>query len=104
MLLVAEGDEITAEYIDADDGAGGFNVLVTATAIVECTPPVISNVGATAAARDATITFDTSEPAQGTVHYGTSCGALNDTADGAGGLIAHAIDIGGLTPGRDVLL
>ncbi|MFQ5807612.1 MAG: S8 family serine peptidase, partial [Phycisphaerae bacterium] len=39
VLLVAEGDTVTATYIDADDGQGGYNVEVTATAVVECAPP-----------------------------------------------------------------
>ena len=100
VLWITDGDVITAEYIDADDGAGGSNVLVTATATAECTPPIIINVAAAPGARDATITFDTSEPAQGAVHYGLSCGSLIDATDGAGGVSAHSIVLTGLTPGQ----
>jgi len=75
VLHVSEGDFVTLQYIDADDGQGGSNVLVTATATVDCTAPVISNVQVTdIGPREATITFTTNEPARSTVHYGDACG------------------------------
>ncbi|HNQ25055.1 MAG TPA: sialidase family protein, partial [Phycisphaerae bacterium] len=40
VLWVAPGDTITATYIDADDGQGNYNVVVTDTAVVDCTPPI----------------------------------------------------------------
>ncbi|HNQ24450.1 MAG TPA: C25 family cysteine peptidase, partial [Phycisphaerae bacterium] len=40
VLWVAAGDTITATYVDADDGAGNYNVVVTDTAVVDCTPPI----------------------------------------------------------------
>ncbi|MFH1747124.1 MAG: C25 family cysteine peptidase, partial [Planctomycetota bacterium] len=46
VLLVAAGDTITATYADADDGTGS-PATVLATALVDCTPPVISNVQVT---------------------------------------------------------
>ncbi len=81
VLLVAPGDMITVTYIDADDGEGGTNVVVTDTATVDCTPPAISNVVAgNIEPRSATITFDADELVRGTVYYGESCGALTETA------------------------
>ena len=77
MLFVAEGDTVTATYIDADDGQGGTGVVVTDTATVDCTPPIISNVQTSdVQPRSATVTFDTDEPALGSVLYGTSCASL----------------------------
>jgi len=97
VLQINVGDTVTATYIDADDGQGNYNVVVTDTAIVDCTPPVISNVQATnIEAREATITFTTDEPAQGTVRYGLSCGALTGTAVGGANTTAHAVNVTGL--------
>jgi len=97
VLLVADGDTVTATYIDADDGQGGQNVTVTATAAVDCSPPVISNVQTVnVQARSATVTFDTDEPANGTVRHGSSCGALNGSANETGYNTAHAINLTGL--------
>ncbi len=101
VLQVAEGDTITAEYIDADDGAGAYNVLVTASADIDCTPPVITNlVVADVGSRTALITFNTSELARGTVRYGANCGSLYQTAVGTDTTLAHEIAIGGLNPGQ----
>jgi serine protease AprX len=79
VLWVAPGDGITVTYIDADDGAGGVDVQVIAAAIVQdCTPPVISSVDVTEhQPHSVKVLFETSEPAIGTVRYGTSCEDLN---------------------------
>ena len=97
VLLVAEGDVVTATYIDADDGQGNYNVAVVATATVDCTAPLLSNVQTTnIEPRSATVTFDANEAVQGMVHYGLSCGALNDTATGGGYSTSPTVDISGL--------
>ncbi len=83
VLLVAEGNKVAVTYIDADDGQGGTDVEVYATADVDCTPPTISNVQVLEVEpRDATIGFDTDEVAQGVVWYGLSCDALDNSAMG----------------------
>jgi hypothetical protein len=98
VLLVAEGDTVTATYIDADDGQGGINVPVTLTATVDCTPPVISNVQTIDIGPfGATVTFNTNEPTDGTVRYGSACGAWIDTAAGGGYETLHSIKLTGLT-------
>ncbi len=97
VLLVSPGDAITVTYVDADDGAGGVNVVVTATATVDCTPPAISNVRAEDVdARNATIRFDADEPVRATVHYGLSCGALNQTASSGAASMQPAVALTGL--------
>jgi hypothetical protein len=94
VLQVSAGDAVTATYIDADDGQGGTNVAVTDDAVVDCTPPVISNVAtADVQPRAATITFDSDEDATGSVRYGLSCGALSQTVSKAGFTTAHSIDL-----------
>jgi len=98
VLHVTAGDTVTATYIDADDGLGGTNVVVQAAAPVDCQGPVISNVQATnIGPYTATITFDTNEPAQGSVRYGGSCGALTDQLSGSGFNAAHSIGLTGLS-------
>jgi hypothetical protein len=89
---------VTARYIDADDGFGGTNVVVEATATVDCQNPIISNVqAANVGPFAATITFNTDELALGTVRHGTSCGSLTGEAAGAGFHAAHSIDLTGLS-------
>lgn len=94
VLNIAEGDTITATYIDADDGFGGTNVVVTSDAAVDCTPPIISSVGAiNIEPRSATVAFDTDEPAAATVHYGLDCSSLGFTASAFGFNTSHAINL-----------
>ncbi|MDH3628993.1 MAG: hypothetical protein OES25_15210, partial [Acidobacteriota bacterium] len=67
-LLVSAGDLVSVDYLDADDGMGGTNIAKTDQAIVDCTAPIISNiVTADVQPRSATITFDTDQPALGTI-------------------------------------
>lgn len=100
VLHIVEGDTITATYVDADDGLGGIHVTVTDTATVDCTAPVISDVGVSnIGPRKATITFNTSEPAQGSTEYGDACGSPSGAKMGAADVTAHALDLTNLTPG-----
>ena len=97
VLLVAEGDTITATYIDADDGFGGTNVMVTDTAPVDCTAPVVSNAQVVDIdPRSARVTFDTDEDATATVYYGLDCEVLNNQAGAPGFQQAHSISLSGL--------
>ena len=97
MLATSEGDTVTATYIDADDGAGNYDVVVTSEAVVDCTPPTISNVQAIdVQPRDAVIQFDTDELAQGAVSFGLSCDELNQRADGAGYSMTPTVALTGL--------
>ena len=77
---------------------GNFNVVVTQTAVIDCTIPQIANVQVTDVGPfQATITFDTNEECTGTVRYGSLCGslALNITKTGLN--TSHAIVITGLS-------
>jgi hypothetical protein len=97
VLLVAPGDLVTATYLDADDGFGSTNVTVTDTATVDCTAPVASGVNVTnLTPRAARVVFTTNELAQGTVHYGTTCGNFTAAAGGGGFFTNHAVDLTGL--------
>ncbi len=101
ILHVAEGDTITVTYIDADDGEGGVDIEVTASAPVDCTGPIVSNVQTVdIGAFDASVTFDTDEPTIGTVRYGESCGALTETAAQGGYRTDHSVKLSGLAENR----
>jgi len=94
ILQITEGDTITATYIDADDGFGNFNVAVDASVGVDCTAPVVSAVLASDIdPRSATISFNTDEPAVGSVYYGTDCAALSQVASAFGYNTAHTIPL-----------
>ena len=98
VLLVAPGDTITATYIDADDGFGGTNIVVTDTAPVDCTAPVISNVQVVDIdPRSARVTFDTDEPTSVLVNYGADCATLTSVASAPGFNTSHSVEVFGLT-------
>ena len=97
VLHVADGDTVTATYVDADDGQGGYEVPVVTSALVDCQGPVISNVQVVdIGSETATVTFDTDEPAVGTVRYGLSCGSLTGSAAESSFGISHTVMLTGL--------
>lgn len=98
VLNVQDGDTITLTYTDADDGEGGTNVPVTATADVDCAEPVISNVQVTEVGpRYAVITLETNETAAPLVEVGTACGSYTLAFDEASGT-QHSVRVTGLLP------
>jgi len=97
VLQVAHGDTVTAVYNDADDGTGN-PAVVQDTATVDCIGPVITNVAASVDGLTAIVTFNTDEPATGTVRYGLSCGDLTEAASGYPDLTSHSVDFSGLEP------
>ncbi|MFP6630198.1 MAG: S8 family serine peptidase [Myxococcota bacterium] len=100
VLQVADGDTVTATYVDADDGQGGSNLTLTDTAGIDCVPPIISNIQAiNIDATSATASFDTDEAANGTVAFGSSCGALTASEAESGYATSHAINLTGLMNG-----
>lgn len=104
VLHVADGDTVTATYLDADDGEGGVNVVVTADVGVDCAPPVISNVQVIdIGPGTAVVSFDTDEPAVGTIRFGASCGALAGSASNSITTTSHEITLVGLDFGQQIL-
>lgn len=97
VLQVTEADEIVAEYLDADDGQGGTNVLKTATASVDCSPPVVSNVAPVDLTDvTATLGWATDEPATSLVRYGLTAPPTTEVTR-SGLFLDHAVGISGLT-------
>ena len=96
-LPVAEGDTVTAIYVDADDGAGGTGVEVTAAALVDCTPPqLLAMTLSDLQARSAALAVEADEPVSVTVRYGTACGVLTEEASAYNGTQAVTVSISGL--------
>lgn len=97
VLQISEGETVTATYIDADDGLGGTDIEVSATAVVDCQSPQISNVQAiNVKSRSATVTFDADEPVRGIVRYGENCDALIGQAASENYAPAAVVDLAGL--------
>jgi hypothetical protein len=97
VLSIAAGETITATYVDADDGLGGVNVVVTANAVIDCTAPALSNVAVSGIAPiGATIGFVADEPVTGTVLYGTFCGSLISSESASGASTSPSIELTGL--------
>jgi hypothetical protein len=70
-LSVQTLNTITAQYLDADDGAGGHDLTRTATAISDCTIPAISAVATSGVSNaTATVTWSTDVPSDSRLHWG----------------------------------
>jgi fibronectin type 3 domain-containing protein len=96
VLSVTPGDTLVAEYVDADDGTGGFDVVREHQAAVDCTFPVISDVLITnVTGSTATIVWDTDELAD-TVLRWDDLTPPAQIATGDARSTSHAIDLTGL--------
>ena len=89
-----DGDTITVEYHDASAGS-----QVSATATVDTSAPVISNVAAEPDYEQAVISWDSSEPADTLVQFGESS-FLGRTAYNAALNTSHEATLAGLAPDR----
>lgn len=81
QLSVADGDKVTAQYIDADDGKGGVNQLRQTTADVDCRGPMITSVR-TEDLTDttATIRWNTDQASDTQVHWGPVIPPTNNSS------------------------
>jgi len=99
-LQVMGAELITATYVDRDDGAGDL-ATSTATANVDCQPPIITDVAVTNTGGSfALIEFLTDEPATGVVLYGLECISAFDTSSG-NLTTEHAVVLRDLDPTTD---
>jgi subtilisin-like proprotein convertase family protein len=96
VLSVGDGDTLHVEYVDADDGAGGANVVQRVSAALDCAAPALAGTRADlVTGTSATVEWTTNEPADGRVEHGESqsLGQLS----GVGPLgTEHRIRVGGL--------
>lgn len=92
-LQVADGDIIDAVYYDANDGTGN-PAEATDSSIIDCVPPVISNVQTNVMASELIVTFDSDEPASAEVLCGQVCGGpYNLQAQSPGLRTSHTIEL-----------
>lgn len=96
LLSLSHGDMIVVEYVDADDGMGGTNVVAQATALADCLPPAIASVGAGGVTGStAMISWTTDEAADSVVMHGPAPGGGTTVTDGT--LVpAHSVRLQGL--------
>ena len=94
QLRAQGGDTVRVAYFDASG-----NVNVTASAVVDTTPPVITDVAVEADYEEAVVRWTTSEDADALVQFGES-GFLNRTAYTGELDTAHAVRLTGLVPDR----
>jgi hypothetical protein len=93
VLQVVHGDVVVAEYLDADDGQGGIDVLKTDSAMTDCLGPQIFNVAAPDVSdASATITWTTNEAGTSVVRYDTEIPPGQEVSDDAL-LILHAVGL-----------
>ncbi|RMH23990.1 MAG: hypothetical protein D6692_14080 [Planctomycetota bacterium] len=97
-LFVQPGDTVTVTYVDSDDGAGGTNVAVSQSVMVDCTAPeVLSATATNIEPRSATAEITLDEPSSVVVRYGTSLGNLTGSASNAALQTSHSVNMSGLT-------
>jgi len=99
-LTAGHGEQLTATYIDVDDGAGGVNVVKTDSALLDCVGPDISGVQLEATNASLTVRFETDEPGTTVVHYGTTTPPALVASDTALAT-SHEITIDGVDPCTD---
>lgn len=96
QLALADGDTITALYIDADDGQGGVDIPREDEALADCAGPAIVAVTTTDISTiGATVSWQTDEPASGYVAYGVTPPGSSTVADPVVGT-THGVSLSGL--------
>ena len=96
VVQTANGDTITARYIDADNGLGGFNVVKTDTASADCIGPAISQVDEqNITVSTAQIVWTTSEASSSAVHWGQTP-PPGSTATSGGSVTSHSVNLSSL--------
>lgn len=83
-VQVAHGDTLTLTYIDADNGSGGYNIVKTATAFIDCQPPSIESVYVIDVTdTTASVIWTTDENANSVVRYGLTTPPTSVTSNQA---------------------
>ena len=93
-LPAKHGDTIWAEYFDVS-----ANSIIRAVATVDTKPPAITNIAVVPEYSEATVTWETSEPADGLVEFGEST-FLGRSAYAAERGSDHEVTLEGLLPDR----
>jgi subtilisin-like proprotein convertase family protein len=97
LLSISDADIITATYIDLDDGSGS-PAVVTASAVADCLPPVITDVELTALTpSSALVTWLTNEPADSAVDWYSESPPATGSASEQQLTTSHSLVIDGLS-------
>lgn len=97
-VSVNPGDTLYVSYVDALDCNGAAGVAYTATAMVDCTGPAITNVQVSSITdTSAVVSWTTSEPADSRVTFGATLPPAR-TADVVELATTHSVQLTGLTP------
>jgi len=98
-LQVAHDDTVVAEYIDANDGQGGINVLKSDSAGTDCLAPAISGVATQdVEATQARITWSTDESGTSVVRYGETAPPTQEASSPDLPGDQHSVQLLGLEP------
>jgi hypothetical protein len=96
LLQVVHSDTIVAEYLDADDGQGGIDILKTDTATTDCAGPEIVGVSVVGTTdTEAGIRWSTDEPGTSIVRYGTTL-PLDQQVSSDDLWVLHLVQVTGL--------
>ncbi len=95
QLRVQNGDILTATYADASPASS-----VTATAVIDTVPPVISQVAALTDFYNARVTWQTSKPADSSVQFDEVSQPPANVAYASALVTNHTITLNGLLPNR----
>jgi hypothetical protein len=99
QVTVEPGGTLSARYVDADDGAGGMNVPVLDSAVIDCTPPQVLAVTVTNVTRNAaTVTILTDEPCTARVSFGADCAATPSSRSSSDLATSSLVQLAGLQP------
>ncbi len=96
-LSIADGDTISARYVDADDGAGGHDSPQQTTSTSDCVSPAISSVASTGIDdTHATVTWATNESSSSVLHF-SPVKPPAQSASTPGLTTSHSVALSGLT-------
>ncbi len=99
FIVVSPNDTLNTTYLDADDGHGGQDVVVSDSALIDCLSPVITRSDVTATAfPQATVEVDVTEPAVVTVLYGPGCKELIHSTSSTAAATHHVLQLAGVDP------
>jgi hypothetical protein len=95
-ISIVHADVITVDYVDADDGMGGVNILRTDTSTADCQQPIIGSVGETNITDvSASVVWTTDELADGEIIWGPTIPPTTSATE-FGKQTSHQVDISGL--------
>jgi hypothetical protein len=95
VIQVSHGDTVVVEYLDADDGAGGHDILKTDNAAIDCVGPTISQIGESIEDVRATVTWTTDIDSTSVVTWGETIPPTQNSSDSVF-TTAHSVQLIGL--------